>query len=77
MFTMINSKKKVVLMNIKAYNYFSSNEFKGLLKELKDKYKTYGYTTGVIYVTQNSFGEAEKLSKFLSMNIKSNIIIFP
>ena len=66
-------RRLVILVNIKAYNYFSSNEFKGLLKELKKKYITYGYTTGVIYITPDSFEEAIKLSKFLSNNIKMGI----
>ena len=61
-----------MIENTKVYDYFNSNEFKGLLEELKHKYKTYGSIVGTISVIPKTKEEQEKLSKFLSKNIKFN-----
>ena len=57
----------------KLKSYFETPEFKQLLEQLKLKYIHYGDCVGTISVNPKTSKEAEKLSMFLSLNIKVSL----
>lgn len=52
--------------------YFENENFKNLLEALKNKYLIYGKCVGTISIYLKTTEEAEKISLFLSTNLKSN-----